>query len=83
MIDGKITVPQVLSLVKAFYQKEGNGCGGNLHIVLDDGNIEDEHILFCLRQCEAKSDTDGIILCNLLQRMSKTQRLKIYRTHWR
>lgn len=25
-----------------------HGAGGNLHIVLDDENIEDEHIRFCL-----------------------------------
>ena len=29
--------------------------GGNLHIVTDDDNIEDDHILFCLKEAEEDS----------------------------
>ena len=41
----KPTVPEVLPLVRAYYQKPGNIVGGNLHLVLDDENVENEHIM--------------------------------------
>ncbi len=82
-MNDKPTVTEVLPLVKAFYEKEGNGCGGNLHIVLDDGNIEDDHILYCLGKCKIYFDSDGMVICTLLLKMSKTQRLKIYNNRWK
>ena len=75
----KPTVPEVLPLAITYYAKPGNGAGGNLHIVLDDDNIDDEHIQFCLDLCTSESDKDGIELCNKLLRMSKTQRRKVCR----
>lgn len=74
----KPTVPEVMSLVKAYYAKPGNSVGGNLHIVLDDGNIKDDHIRFCLEQCHREKDRDGEDLALLLLKMSKTQRKKLY-----
>ncbi len=37
-----------LALVRAVYEAPQGGSGGNLHIVLDDWNIEDDSIYFCL-----------------------------------
>lgn len=73
----KPTVPEVLPLVHAYYRKPGNEVGGNLHIVLDDGNVEDGHIQYCLEQAEADGDEDGVVLASLLLRMSRTQRSKL------
>jgi len=73
----KPTVPEVLPLVKAYYSKPGNGAGGNLHIVLDDGNVTDGDIQFCSDQAQAYADEDGMHLCRLLLQMSKTQRKKL------
>lgn len=39
-------------LIKLLYEVEP--AGGNLHIVLDDLNVEDEHLLFCAKQLEGK-----------------------------
>lgn len=75
----KPTVPEVLPLVKAYYAKPDNGAGGNLHIVLDDGNVQDSSVRFCLSQAERAQDLDGIVLAQLLLKMSRTQRLKLYR----
>jgi len=36
----------------SYYNTEGNGAGGSLHIVLDDGNLEDDSVRFCLRWAE-------------------------------
>ena len=78
----KPTIPEVMPLVKAYYAMPGNSVGGNLHIVLSDGNIEDSHIEFCLGECILHGDTKGSELCKLLLLMSKTQRRKIYMRSW-
>jgi len=50
-----LTVEGMRTLVRAFYARAGNSCGGHLHIVLDDGNIDDDDIDFCIaRAVEAK-----------------------------
>jgi len=36
------------TLVHAIYECPGGGCGCCLHIVLDDTNLEDSHIQWCL-----------------------------------
>lgn len=75
----KPTIPDVMPVAKAYIAKPGNSVGGNLHIVLEDGNVHDDHIKFCLDQCIQANDRDGVYLCELLLRMSRTQRTKISR----
>ncbi len=77
----KLTVPDVLPLVREYYNKEGNGVGGSLHIVLDDGNTENRHVAFCINYARECGDEDGVKLGELLLKMSRTQRHKIYMTH--
>ncbi len=36
-----------LALVRQVYAAPRGGAGGRLHIVLDDWNLEDEHIYWC------------------------------------
>lgn len=44
-----ISQEQVLELYDVIAQiYERNGVGGALHIVLDDGNTEDHHIIWCV-----------------------------------
>lgn len=73
-----LTVPDILPLVRGFYQLPGNEVGGVLHIVLDDGNIEDQHIEYCLSEAIAKNDMIAVSLAKLLLKMTYTQRKKIY-----
>lgn len=73
----KPTVPEVPPLVVAYYAKSGHGAGGNLHIVLDDENVDDGQVQFCLDLARRVGDADGVQLAELLLRMSKTQRLKL------
>lgn len=78
----KPTVREVAPLVRDFYDLPGNAVGGSLHIVLDDGNIEDRNVQFCAAFARADNDTLGEALAGLLLRMSHTQRWKLHRT-WR
>lgn len=68
------SIPDILPMVKAYFQKPGNEAGGLLHVVLDEGNVEPFHILFAMEQCMLTEDEDGKALCIHLLRMSKTQR---------
>lgn len=39
-------------LVKAIYETPEGGCGCCLHIVLDDGNFEEDHVRYCLEHAQ-------------------------------
>ena len=66
----------VASLAAQYYQLPGNSAGGNLHITLDDGNIETQHVLFCLEEARATGDALGMVLADMLLRMTRRQRAK-------
>lgn len=73
----KPTVPEVAPLVRALYASPGGGVGCCLHIVLDDGNVDDKSVDFCLRTALMRGHPECERLALLLRRMSKTQRLKL------
>ena len=70
-------------MTKNYYKKEGNEYGGNLHLVLDDGNIDKHHILFCLNECKKDKDGDGINICNILLKMNKSELKNTIQYLWR
>jgi hypothetical protein len=74
----KPTVPDALPVVLAFLNSPGNSTGGNLHIVLEDGNLSDKDIQFCIDAAREQNDVAAQGLGRMLLRMSKTQRKKIY-----
>ena len=73
----KPTIPEVEPLVRDFARTPGNEVGGHLHIVLDDGNVEDHFVRSCIEDAESAGDVQAAELGRLLLRMSKTQRLKL------
>lgn len=70
------TVPEVMPFVRSIYQRNGVGCC--LHIVIDDGNVGDQSVQFCLEQAQAAGHEDCIAAAEMLLAMSKTQRSKVY-----
>jgi len=73
----KPTVPEVKPLVAALYKRNGVGCC--LHIVLDDGNVEDHQVEFCIEQAKKQKHENCQFLGELLLKMSQTQRRRLYR----
>jgi len=78
----KPTVPDVLPIVNDFYRIPGNEVGGALHITLEDGNVEDGNVRFCVEvavfgEGPFEPDPTGLLLGLVLLRMTKTQRLKL------
>lgn len=76
----KITVPEVIERFRSYKAKPGNGVWGSLHIVLDDFNLADHHVEFCIKYAIDKGDIEGAELGKILLQMSETQRNKIART---
>ena len=73
----KPTCPEVAPLVAAYLAE--HPAGGALHIVLDDGNVDDASVAFCVNEAIEQGDADGEALARLLLAMSKTQRRKLAR----
>lgn len=65
-----------MPLVRALYERNCVGC--HLHIVLDDGNVEDSHVKFCLDEAKEEGCQECVTLAEKLLLMSKTQRRKLY-----
>lgn len=66
------------TLCETLYKIDGCGAGGLLHIVLDDNNIENRHIHYCLDQCAKnyyKPEANlGMLICYELLKMPMNER---------
>jgi len=78
---GRPTVPDVLPLVRAIYARPGGGVGCCLHIVTDDGNLEQSNVDFCVQTAIERGHADCLEAARLLAQMSKTQRARVYHEH--
>lgn len=67
---------RVYDLCKYYY--EGHPCGGVLHIVLDDGNLDDSSINFSHGLAYGWSDHQALDISNLMKAMSIKQRKRLY-----
>lgn len=73
----KPNIPEVIEKFVLYLRK--NSAWGSLHIVLDDENLDDKSVQFCIEWAEERSDHDGVELGKILLSMSKTQRGEISR----
>lgn len=78
----KPTLPEVLPLIRAVYGREGGGGGCCLHILTEDGNVENSHVHFCLERAREQNHADCIAAAEMLLKMTKTQRTKVYRSEF-
>ena len=75
-------INELVALCKEYYQLSGNSAGGNLHIVLDDGNVNDEAINLCLEASQANSDGRGYLICRKIMKLSEKQRNILVNRHY-
>jgi hypothetical protein len=68
-------VPDALPLKASIYARHGAGCC--LHVVIDDGNLGDSTIRYCLDGAE---HDDCRALAVMMLQMTPTQRRKLYAT---
>lgn len=71
----RLTVPDVIDRFRAYHQ--ANPAWGALHIVLDDGNVRNKDVQFCIDSALEQGDVEGHELARLLLEMSVTQRRKL------
>lgn len=71
----KPTVPDAKPLVAMVYAGHPAGCC--LHIVLDDQNVSDSSVDFCIEWAREKKHALCEVLALMLRRMTKTQRMKL------
>lgn len=81
VIGSKPTVPQLIEAAKAYYLMPGNAAGGSLHIVLDDCNIEDNDIKWCIDYANFNGDNEGVLLAKMLLKASLDQRRKLVNSY--
>ena len=72
------TIPDVRERFAAYHAE--HLAWGNLHIVLDDGNVADADVEFCVKAAFDAGDFEGHALALILLQMSKTQRRKLGRS---
>jgi hypothetical protein len=70
----KPTLPEVEPFIDAYYMLPGNGAGGELHVVLDDGNYARSHIEWCLANAQ-REETKA--LASVLLLLSNSQRRRM------
>lgn len=69
--------PIINDLINCYYEIDGNSAGGNLHIVLDDGNKDHDSIIFCKERCKSDNDQLGLLICNTLLEFTENELEKI------
>ena len=73
--------------ISCLYHLDGCCTGGLLHIVLDDGNLNDNDIQWCLEQCEANPLNEeseiGKLICKELLKLPINQRRLVNGYNWR
>jgi hypothetical protein len=72
---------RAIELAKIIYN---NHCvGGHFHIVLDDGNLENRHIEWCINDAKTEEKDNDLLnvyleLGKILLNMTMSQRIKFY-----
>jgi hypothetical protein len=64
----------VCAYVEEFYAIKGNGAGGLLHIVLDDGNTETACVEFCREEARKAGDETAFWLAQLMLTFTDDER---------
>ena len=71
----------LLNKIYNYYQY--HVAGGNLHIVLDDGNLEDKNIIWCLNNpIKENNDMAAKEIAEMLLQLSYNKRKKLYNNRW-
>lgn len=78
ILDQEPTIEQLLDATKEFYQMPNNECGGSLHVVLDDGNLDRKTLLFAIDYALARADYEAVFLAKMLLKVDILKRKLLY-----
>lgn len=71
---------QINDLVRRYYRT--HPAGGPLHIMLDDGNVEQGHIDFCRERAKEASDEPGQHLCDVMEMFTLAEREALFASNF-
>lgn len=74
--------PLLPELIQYYREELDNPTGGNLHIVLEDGNVDESSIWFCQEETGKKADTFGYFLATLMRSFTEDELEKYYENNW-
>lgn len=74
---GESPTAAVDALIDTFKTMPGNECGGALHIVTDDSNLDDDSIDWCIDHARKEGDAAAEALGMLLRAMTLRQRVDV------
>lgn len=72
--------PMIIELIQYYYIN--NPTGGCCHIILDEGNLSIEDLLFCQGECEKYGDNLGYLILEILSCFTENEREKMYKIDW-
>jgi len=64
----------LITMICCYYKEFGNVVGGNLHIVLSDGNVENHNVKWCLGLAESRGDFMGVAIAKYLLLLTEEDR---------
>lgn len=73
-IHAPFTARDVRALISAFRDRDENALGGNLHLVIEDGNLDDGSVQMCLDLARKNGDAIGEVIAAALLTMTEEQR---------
>ncbi len=73
-----MTIEEIITSCREYYSISGNEAGGNLHVALDDGNLGDSTLHFCLTTCVELGDDSGAEIAADLLELSYIDRGIVY-----
>lgn len=73
--DRPTLTPEIYDRFAAYYAEHPSW--GSLHVVLDDINLADDDVEFCIRYAESCGDAEGAALARILLSLTRTQRGRI------
>lgn len=82
IVRGKPTIPGIAPFIEMYYRMDGHSMGGSLHIVLEDQNVANQNVEWCLQYALERGDYFGAALANILLRMSTSQRWRLSHRSW-
>lgn len=69
---------RILAVVDAFIALPGNNLGGELHIALEDGNLDDDDLAYCSQSARSVGDGPGQRIAQLLKCVDVVTRVHVY-----
>jgi hypothetical protein len=71
-----------LIAIYLFEFKKQDECGGDLHVILEDGNVDNESIEICRKWCVESNDIFGVLICDTLLLLGERRRWNLYLKNW-